>query len=304
MDEIYTICDAATVLRDGKHVQTFPSLDGIDRSTLVQRMVGRSIDDIFGYQPRRHGEVRLQVRNLFGKGLKEPCSFEARGGEIVGFFGLVGAGRTELLKLIYSAERRRGGEVIVDGQIVPPRSPNQSIRAGIVLCPEDRKKEGIIPIRSVADNLNISGRRHFSPMGFWISRRRERQNAQTYISRLGVRTPSMHQLIRNLSGGNQQKVILGRWLGEQIKVILMDEPTRGIDVGAKREIYSIIYDLAKQGLAVVMVSSELPEVLGVADRILVMRQGRLVASVDRAQATQESVLKLALPQGEPLAAIG
>jgi L-arabinose transport system ATP-binding protein len=298
LDEIFSLCDAATVLRDGKHIETFSTIAGIDRSTLVQRMVGRSIDDIFGYRPRQPGAVRLEVQGLMGPGLDAPCSFEVRAGEIAAIFGLVGAGRTELLKLIYGAERATAGQIRIDGRDATSRSPAQSIRSGIVLCPEDRKKEGIIPIRSVAENLNISGRRHFSPMRFWINFRRERDNAETYVKRLGIRTPTIRQLIMNLSGGNQQKVILARWLCEKIGVILLDEPTRGIDVGAKREIYSIIYELAAQGLAVVMVSSELPEVLGVADRVLVMRQGRLVASMNRSEATQESVLKVALPQGE------
>jgi L-arabinose transport system ATP-binding protein len=163
-----------------------------------------------------------------------------------------------------------------------------------VLCPEDRKKEGIVPIRSVQENINLSCRRHFSPLGL-INSRRERENARTFVGRLNVKTPSLNQPVMNLSGGNQQKVILGRWLGEKVRVMLLDEPTRGIDVGAKSEIYSIIYNLASSGIGVLVVSSELPELLGICDRILVMRQGRIVAEMPRATATSENVLQAALP---------
>jgi L-arabinose transport system ATP-binding protein len=298
MDEIYEVCDAATVLRDGRHVETFPSLSGITRDTLVQRMVGRSITDIFNYSPRPHGNIALEVENVTGPGLSSPATFRVNKGEILGFFGLIGAGRSELMKLIYGATRRTSGVIRLDGQVLRNSRPADSIRQGIVLAPEDRKKEGIIPVRSVAENLNISGRRHFSPLGFFINPSRERENAHDYIRKLSIKTPTMRQLIRNLSGGNQQKVILARWLCEQPKVVLLDEPTRGIDVGAKSEIYSIIYELARQGVTVVVVSSELPEVMGISDRIVVMRSGKIAGVVDRADATQERLVGLALPVNE------
>jgi L-arabinose transport system ATP-binding protein len=295
MDEVYEICDAATVLRDGKHVETFTSLEGLSRDTIVQRMVGRSITDIFGYAPRPVGEEVLRVEDVRGPGLTAPVSFNVRAGEVLGFFGLVGAGRTELLKLISGATRTTSGSIVVDGKRVDTSSPRSAIRRGIVLCVEDRKKEGIIPVRSVQENINLSGRRHFSHAGLVISPARERRNAQDYINKLGVRTPSPDQLIQNLSGGNQQKVILARWLCENPKVILLDEPTRGIDVGAKSEIYKIMYALASAGAAVVVVSSELPEVMGICDRIAVMRSGKMVGEFKRAQATQEKLVALALP---------
>ena len=295
LEEIFDVCDSATVLRDGRLAQTYDSLKGVSRDDLVRKMVGRSIEDIFHYQGRTPGPEVLQVRELMGPGLSRPASFTARAGEIVGFFGLVGAGRTELMKLIYGARRAQGGQVLVDGRAVNAASPRQAIAAGIVLCPEDRKKEGIIPIRSVMENLNISGRRHFSRLGFFINESRERANAGKHVERLAIRTPSLGQLVMNLSGGNQQKVILARWLSEQIRVILLDEPTRGIDVGAKSEIYSIIHELANAGIAVVVVSSELPEVLGVCDRICIMREGAIVADIPRSEATQQTVVSLALP---------
>ena len=295
LEEIFEVCHSATVLRDGRLAQTYGSLEGVSRDDLVRKMVGRSIEDIFHYQPRTPGAEVLEVRELMGPGLSRPVSFSARAGEIVGFFGLVGAGRTELMKLIYGARRAQGGRVLVNGQAINAASPRQAIAAGIVLCPEDRKKEGIIAIRSVMENVNLSGRRHFSPLGFFIHERRERANARRHVERLAIRTPSLRQLAMNLSGGNQQKVILARWLSERIRVILLDEPTRGIDVGAKSEIYSIIYELANAGIAVVVVSSELPEVLGICDRICIMREGAIVADIARSEATQQKVVSLALP---------
>jgi L-arabinose transport system ATP-binding protein len=299
MEEIFQICDAATVLRDGRCVQTFPSLAGVSRDILVRLMVGRSIADVFGYRPRPLGPPALQVRALTGAALAQPASFSVRHGEIVGFFGLIGAGRSELMRLIYGADRPTGGQIHIGAQTFRPRKPSAAIRRGVVFCPEDRKKEGVIPIRSVMENLNISGRRHFSPLGCFIVPGRERRNAQDFVQRLGIKTPSLRQLMKFLSGGNQQKVILARWLCENPKVVLLDEPTRGIDVGAKSEIYSIIYGLAEKGVAVVVVSSELPEVMGICDRVIVMRQGTIAGALDRAQATQENLLRMALPEAPP-----
>ncbi|MEA3187518.1 MAG: L-arabinose transport system ATP-binding protein [Chthoniobacter sp.] len=299
MEEIFQICDAATVLRDGRHVETYATLSNVTVDTLIGKMVGRAIQDIFHYEPRPHGEVALEVDGIVGLGLREPVSFSVAKGEIVGFFGLVGAGRSELLKLIYGAEIPVSGTIKIDGRTIAPRHPSDSIRAGIVLCPEDRKKEGIVPIRSVMENCNLNARRNHSTFGFVIDETWERKNAQEHVDALAVKTPSLAQLIVNLSGGNQQKVILARWLSEKVKVIMLDEPTRGIDVGAKSEIYAIIYGLAKEGVAVIIVSSELPEVMGICDRIIVMRQRRFVASVPREEATAEKILELALPVSLP-----
>ncbi len=298
MEEIFELCDSATILRDGKQVETFDSLAGVTADMLITKMVGRSIRDIFHYTPRPHGAPVLETRQLLGPGLRAPISFTVARGEILGFFGLVGAGRSELLKILFGAERATSGSIAVEGKAARMRKPADAIRNGIVLCPEDRKKEGIVPVRSVMENMNLGARRHFSPLGLFLSDKREQENAERYVEKLAIRTPSIHQLIVNLSGGNQQKVILGRWLGEKIKVILLDEPTRGIDVGAKSEIYSIIYDLAQQGLGVVVVSSELPEVMGICDRIIVMRQRAIVASIPRQEATAEMLLQLALPVAE------
>jgi L-arabinose transport system ATP-binding protein len=294
MEEIFELCDRVTILRDGKHVET-AELARLTRDAVVQRMVGRELANIYHYSARQQGEDGLAVEGLLGPGLVEPCSFHARAGEIFGIFGLVGAGRTELLRLIYGAVPKTAGRIKVLGNDLTIGKPRDAIEAGVVLCPEDRKKEGIVPIRSVLENINLSARRRKARGGVLINESWEALNAQERIDQLRVRTPSARQLIRNLSGGNQQKVILGRWLSETVKVILLDEPTRGIDIGAKSEIYTIMQNLAREGVCVIMVSSELPEVLGVSDRIAVMRQGVIAAIVDRADATEERLLKLALP---------
>jgi L-arabinose transport system ATP-binding protein len=295
MEEVYELCDSATVLRDGRHVSTWESMKGVTPDTIVKQMVGREIADIYNYSTRSQGSSALRVDRMMGPGVNEPISLDVKAGEIVGLFGLVGAGRSELLKLIYGAVKHKTGKVSVCGAPIAIDKPADAIRAGLVFCPEDRKKEGIIPIRSVMENLNISARRNTAKFGLVIDERWERENAEDYIQRLAVKTPSPKQLIMNLSGGNQQKVILARWLSEKVNVILFDEPTRGIDVGAKSEIYNIIYSLARQGVGVLVVSSDLPEVLGICDRVLVMRQGRLAGELSRAEATSERAMKLALP---------
>jgi L-arabinose transport system ATP-binding protein len=296
LEELFEICDEVTVLRDGTRVETFDSLEGVTRDVLVNRMVGRDLRNVYNYARRPHGAPALEVAGLLGPGVAEPATLAVAQGEILGLFGLVGAGRTELMRLIFGAVPKTAGAVKVLGRPVRLRSPRDAIRAGVMLCPEDRKKEGVIPIRSVQENLNLSARRTHSHLGFFIDEPWERRNAATQVGKLAIRTPSLQQLVLHLSGGNQQKVILARWLSEELKVILLDEPTRGIDVGARSELYSIIYALADQGLGVVVVSSDLPEVLGVADRILVMRNGRIAGTLTHEEATDEQALRLALPE--------
>ncbi|MBI1806723.1 MAG: L-arabinose ABC transporter ATP-binding protein AraG [Ignavibacteria bacterium] len=295
LEEIFEICDAATVLRDGQCVETFSDMSKVTSNDLVQRMVGRPINDIYHYERRPHGGSALEVRELMGPGLAEPASFSVEKGEILGVFGLIGAGRTELLKLTYGATRATAGTVSVAGKPLRLTNPSTTIRSGLMFCSEDRKKEGIFPLRSVMENINLSTRHSLSVRGWLINERRERENASRQVEKLIIKTPSLRQLIVYLSGGNQQKVVLARWLSAAINVMLLDEPTRGIDVGAKSEIYSIIYDLARQGIGIVVVSSELPEVLGISDRILVMREGRIVASLLRSESNEERLLYLALP---------
>ncbi|MCV2422530.1 L-arabinose ABC transporter ATP-binding protein AraG [Paucibacter sp. DJ2R-2] len=305
LDEIFALCDGASVLRDGRSVGRFASLQGVSRDQLVQAMVGREIQDVFGSGRKKQAAAanetaarspRLQVQQLSGRSLPEPASFEVAAGEIVGFFGLMGAGRSELMRLVFGADPRRSGQVWLDGELMRSDSVAGSIAAGLMFCPEDRKEQGIIGCRSVAENINLSCRRNNS--GLLLNAKREAEVAAEFIARLRIKTPSPAQEIRLLSGGNQQKAILARWLAErELKVLIIDEPTRGIDIGAKSEIYEVLHELAARGVAIVVVSSELPEVLGLADRVLVMRQGRIAGSLARGEANEARVLALALPDG-------
>ena len=302
MDELFRVCDSATVLRDGRHVETFLSLEGVSHDLLVNRMVGRDIEDVFDYRPSTQKETAMEVVGVEGPGLSRPASFTVAKGEVVGLFGLIGAGRSELLRLVFGAEPMQAGVVKVGDRQVQISSPHDSIRSGVAFCPEDRKKDGIVPTASVLENLNLVARGRTARLGFVVDDAWEKRNAQDQIERLGIRTPSVTQKIVNLSGGNQQKTILARWLSEDVNVLLLDEPTRGVDVGAKSEIYAIIRDLADRGVGVVLASSDLPEALGVADRLLVMREGAIVASIARGEAGEEDVLRLALPASPDSAA--
>ena len=295
LEEIFAICDSVTVFRDGRHINTTRSMENLTRDDIVKFMVGREITDIYNYKPRPLGDIAFSVKGITGPGINSPISFDVRKGEIVGCFGLVGAGRTELMRVLFGVAPRHSGTIEMFGQPVSIDNPTEAIRQGLMLCPEDRKKEGIIPGLSVQENTNISARRHHKNLCF-LDNKWEYANVMERIRELGIRTPSQRQLVKNLSGGNQQKVILARWLAERIKVLLLDEPTRGIDVGAKSEIYDIIYRLAGEGIGIVAVSSELPEVMGISDRILVFSEGELVGELSRAEATPEKVLSLALPQ--------
>jgi len=295
MDEVFDFCDAVTVFRDGQKIETYDEIGGVTHDQLVTRMVGRAIEDIYGYRPRPHGPTLLEAQDVIGPGVVEPVSFTLKQGEILGFFGLVGAGRSELMKIVCGATRASGGTVRLDDRPTRFATPGDAIRAGIALCPEDRKQEGIFPVAGVSDNLNISCRRFFNRLGIFLDPGRETTNANRFIDRLKIKTRNARTRIALLSGGNQQKVIIARWLAETIKVLVMDEPTRGIDVGARSDIYSIFYSLAEQGKGIIVVSSDLSEVMSVCDRIAVMRQGRLVGIVDRANATPERLLTMALP---------
>ncbi|MDL2356016.1 MAG: L-arabinose ABC transporter ATP-binding protein AraG [Pseudomonadota bacterium] len=296
LDELYELCDACTIFRDGRKIVTHPVMAEVPRERLISDMVGRELRDIYDYRTRPQGAERLRVRGLAGAHVAGELDFSVRGGEVLGFFGLVGAGRSELMRLVYGADKRSAGSVELDGATVDPAGPNAAIRAGIVLCPEDRKEQGILAQASVAENINISCRRNDLLGGLFLRHGREAKLADDFIARLRIKTPSREQEIRLLSGGNQQKVILARWLAEpDMKVLILDEPTRGIDVGAKNEIYRIIHEVAERGCCVIVVSSELPEVLGIADRVIVMREGRICGELARKDADETAVLRLALP---------
>ncbi|TFY86608.1 L-arabinose ABC transporter ATP-binding protein AraG [Pseudomonas nabeulensis] len=296
MEEVFRICNAVTVFKDGRYVRTFEDMSALTHDQLVTCMVGRDIEDIYDYRPREHGEVALKVDGLLGPGLREPVSFAVRKGEILGLFGLVGAGRTELFRLLSGLTRSTAGTLHLCGEALHLQSPRDAIAAGVLLCPEDRKKEGIIPLSSVAENINISARGAHSAFGWLLREGWEKGNADQQIKAMKVKTPNAAQKIMYLSGGNQQKAILGRWLSMPMKVLLLDEPTRGIDIGAKAEIYQIIHNLAAQGIAVIVVSSDLMEVMGISDRILVLCEGALRGEQTREHATESNLLQLALPR--------
>ncbi|GHC34061.1 L-arabinose ABC transporter ATP-binding protein AraG [Aidingimonas halophila] len=295
MEEVFEMCDAVTVFRDGQHIRTHEGLGALNHDALVSEMVGRDIEDVYGFRPRDLGDVLVDINAIEGKGINSPVSFDLRRGEVFGLFGLVGAGRSELMRLVCGVEAPSAGGVRFGGEARRFTHPSEAIRAGIAMCPEDRKSQGIFPIASVTDNLNISCRRFFKRWGIFRNSKRELANTEEYIRRLSIKTPGPRTRISTLSGGNQQKVILGRWLSEKIELFVMDEPTRGIDVGARRDIYTLLYDLAEKGKSVVVISSDLAEVSSICDRIGVMRDGDLVDIVPRDEATPERLLGLALP---------
>jgi L-arabinose transport system ATP-binding protein len=295
LNEIFELCDSVSVFRDGKLIKTFEDVRFVNNDILVRKMVGRSIVDIYGYTSRKRGETVLEVKDLKGPGIQRPISFFVKSGEVLGFYGLVGSGRSELMRIIYGLSEKESGSIFLNGKEVFIKSPGNALVSGIVLCPEDKMREGIIPMRDVNENINITVRKHFVKFGIFLDQVKERQNATDFIGELKIKTPSLEQLVGNLSGGNQQKVILARILSIETKVIIMDEPTRGIDVGTKSEIYRLIYKLAESGKAIILVSSELPEVLGISDRVIIMRDGQKVTELDRADVSEKKVLNFALP---------
>lgn len=293
LNEIFEIADRVTVLRDGQNAGDAP-LQDVTRRRLIEMMVGREIENEFPRQQRPEGEVKLAVRGLCRGSRVRDVSFDVRAGEILGITGLVGAGRTEVARLIFGADTKDAGQVMLSGRPLQIRSPRDAIRAGICLLTEDRKQQGLILDLGVRENYGLPNLRDFSTFGF-VSRRRERETLQRYASALRIRLSGLEQPVRNLSGGNQQKVVLAKWLQRNAEVILFDEPTRGIDIGAKYEIYLLLNELAAAGKAVVMISSELPEVLGMSDRILVMHEGRICGEIeDVATASQQQIMELAI----------
>jgi inositol transport system ATP-binding protein len=291
MDEVFKIADFVTVFRDGRHVATLPAGE-LDRQKLITLMVGRELTHLFPKEEVEIGEVALSVRGLTRKGVIEDISFDLRRGEILGLAGLMGAGRTEVLEAIFGVTKVDAGTVTINGTQVDIKSPADAIKAGMGLLTEDRKQTGIMGVLSVRDNMSIANLDRFSPGGIL---RKGKINAACEAQRtaLALKTPSLAQLIRNLSGGNQQKVLVSRWLLTLPDVLMIDEPTRGIDVGAKSEIHRLMSGLAREGKAILMVSSEMPEVLGMSDRVLVMSGGRITAEFSRAEVTQEKVLEAA-----------
>jgi rhamnose transport system ATP-binding protein len=293
LDELFEIADRVTVLRDGEVIDTRPMAD-VDRPTLIRLMAGREVSQIFPKVEAPIGDVVLETRGLScaRAGIGD-VSLNVRAGEILGIAGMVGAGRTQLAETLFGLTPADGGEIILRGRAERIGSPAQAIALGIGYVPEDRGRHGVIFDLPVAANLSLADLHRVFPRGF-LNGARERAIGCEHIERLGIKTSSVDALTGTLSGGNQQKVALGRWLQTNPSVLILDEPTQGVDVGAKAEIHGLMGDLARRGLAIIMISSELPEILGMSDRIAVMRNGRIVQTIDRAEATQEVVLGFAL----------
>jgi len=291
LEEIFQIADRVTVLRDGRLVAT-KEVAETNREEIIQMMVGRELREKIPKKAAQIGDAVLSVSGLRRAGVLDDISFTVRKGEVVGVAGLVGAGRTEVARCIFGADPIDAGEIHVEGRRVEIRSPQDAIRLGIGLVTEDRKALGLLLGMAVRENVTLARLGFLSRLGF-VSRRREREVANAFVSDLGIKTPSIEQLVQNLSGGTQQKVVLAKWLFTQSKVMIFDEPTRGIDVGSKVEIYQLMNRLAADGVGIVMISSELPEILGMSDRIIVMHEGRIAGELSREEATQEAIMHLA-----------
>lgn len=293
MKEIFQISDQVVVIKDGKFVRQMPTEETTE-AELIKLMVGRDLGNVFHELDRNKeiGEVVLKVEKLSNPWFKD-VSFELRKGEILGFAGLVGAGRTETMRAIFGADEWKEGSILLDGKPVHFHHPKQAIGQGIAMATEDRKDQGIFSIRSIQDNISVACMKTVSH-GQWIDRKAERDLAVKSIKELRIKTPNEEKHIGELSGGNQQKVILARWLAVDPKVLILDEPTKGIDVGAKAEIYQMICALAKRGIGVIVISSELPEVIGISDRIIVMHDGRITGEVNPEQSSEEEILSYAM----------
>ncbi|MDR1353678.1 MAG: sugar ABC transporter ATP-binding protein [Treponema sp.] len=290
MEEIFQIADRVTVLRDGLYISTLNTAE-TDRNELIRLMVGRELSGTYPKRTTDKGEVVLKVKDLCSDYIKD-VSFELEKGEILGLGGLVGAGRTETVRAIFGADPLTGGEIFLNGKSVRVKSPKEAIKHGIGLIPEDRKRHGVLQGLSVKVNVSFACLPVLSKRQ-WIESRKENGIVKEQITNLQIKTPSESQLVKNLSGGNQQKIVLAKWLATKCDVLIFDEPTRGIDVGAKQEIYKLMRSLAEQGKSIIMISSEMPELLGMSDRIVVMHEGRIMGELDPWDATQETVLAMA-----------
>ena len=293
LKELYNITDNIVVLKDGCFVKSIKTNEAAE-AELVQLMVGRNLGDVFNSLDRNNkiGDVVLEVRNLKNNYIND-ISFKLHKGEVLGFAGLVGAGRTETMQAIFGGDPLESGEIYIDGERKKIKSPSDAINAGIGLCPEDRKEQGLILGRAVKDNISISNYSKVSKNGI-INKLKEKLISEEAVKKYNIKTPSVDKVVIELSGGNQQKVILGRWMSSNLKVLIFDEPTKGIDVGAKSEIYQMVCDLAKSGLGIIFISSELPEVTNLCDNIIVMYNGRMKGMLTRAEASEEKVLALAM----------
>lgn len=291
LSEIFEICDDVTIFRDGTFIDEVP-VSAIDEAGLIEKMVGRRLEEQYPYVGHAATEEILMVKNLQAKGVKE-ASFSLKKGEILGVAGLMGAGRTELAKVLYGCVPIEGGQVTLEGQTLDLRSEKEALERGIAYVSEDRKKDGLVLGMNVRENISLSSLRSIAK-GIHVDRNQERRIAGEYIESMSIKTPSADQRVKFLSGGNQQKVSIAKSLMTRPKVLILDEPTRGVDVGAKREIYELMNTFTKEGMSIIMISSEIPELLGMSDRILVMHEGETEAILDREAATQETIMRHAV----------
>lgn len=294
MDEVFQICDEVSVYRDGKYISTVSAKD-TTRDQLIELMVGRAITNMFPKESVEIGDTLLRVEGLSKEGLFEDVSFELHRGEILGVAGLIGAGRSEVMETLFGLRRKTAGEIYIDDKKVEIKNPGQAIANRMALLTEDRKFNGCFLPLSVRTNTIIACLNVICP-GVFVRKKTVENKANQMKDAMKIKTPSLDQCINNLSGGNQQKVLVGRWLLTNPEILIIDEPTRGIDVGAKSEIHKLITELAKQGKGIIMVSSELPEILGMSDRVMVMSEGRLTAILDASEATQEKIMYYATSQ--------
>lgn len=291
LEELYALADQVTVLRDGSYVGTKP-MNEVTRDDLIRMMVGRTITNLFPKQDVRAGDVVLKVEHLTRPGSFYDVSFELRRGEILGLAGLVGAGRTNVARAIFGVELPTGGEIEIEGRQVAITSPQQAIGLGLAYVPEDRQLHGLIPAMPLTPNISLAVLPQYARMG-WLQDKQERKSAYDAAVQMEVRANNVWQLARELSGGNQQKVVLAKWLSTNPRILILDEPTRGIDVGTKAAVHGLMSKLAGEGMAILMISSELPEILGMSDRVIVMREGHVTGHFSRAEATQENIISAA-----------
>ncbi|WP_341878146.1 sugar ABC transporter ATP-binding protein [Defluviitalea saccharophila] len=291
LDEVFQIADDITVFRDGTVVASHPAKD-LTMDDVIALMVGRKITNVYPKEECPIGENILEVENLYSKGVFKDIHFHVKKGEIIGFAGLVGAGRTELMRSLFGLDPITSGKIKIHGKEVKIESVHDSIANKMVMLSEDRRRYGIIPVRSVMENASISSLQKFFYGGYWHSKQ-EKEMVGNYFKKMNVKTPTLETTIQSLSGGNQQKVLLAKWMLLEPDILILDEPTRGIDVGAKFEIYKLMTDMAKQGKSVIMISSELPELIGMCDRIYVMNKGRITGELQRDEFTQEKIMKFA-----------
>lgn len=291
LDEIFEICDAVTIFRDGQWIHSCP-IGEIDKNGIIKQMVGREITEQFPKTPAPIGDAVLEIKHLTGKRFQN-VDFTVHAGEIVGFAGLVGAGRSELFRAVFGLDPVESGEIYLEGKKVRFHNAQQAIDAGVLMASEDRKREGVVLCRSIRENITLASLKDICDKGF-LNMKKEKNNIGEMIKTLSIKLSTPEAPVSSLSGGNQQKMVLAKWLLRKPKVLILDEPTRGIDVGAKYEIYKLMCELARQGVAIVMISSEMPEILGMSDRIAVMSQGYLTGELPIAEATQENIMEHAM----------